>query len=113
MLPIAAKVKGLPAKTNVFLHFALWCHYQQQRRRLILCSDFNISLAFRFFLPLKHERLALVVFFSVFSQEDVSGMFLSFCSRDADELRRPVSLTLTHDRDRQQGLRSGLDRTER
>uniref|UniRef100_A0A670I8G8 Leucine rich repeats and calponin homology domain containing 3 n=1 Tax=Podarcis muralis TaxID=64176 RepID=A0A670I8G8_PODMU len=34
-------------------------------------------------------------------------------SRDGDELRRPESLSLTHDRDRQQLLRNCLDRAER
>ncbi|XP_053169228.1 DISP complex protein LRCH3 isoform X3 [Hemicordylus capensis] len=34
-------------------------------------------------------------------------------NRDADELRRPESLTLMHDRERQQVLRSYLDRAER
>ncbi|KAJ6655485.1 hypothetical protein lerEdw1_005063 [Lerista edwardsae] len=34
-------------------------------------------------------------------------------SRDADELRRPESLSLMHDRERQQVLRSYLDRAER
>nr|XP_034989767.1 DISP complex protein LRCH3 isoform X5 [Zootoca vivipara] len=34
-------------------------------------------------------------------------------NRDGDELRRPESLSLTHDRDRQQLLRNCLDRAER